>query len=298
MSLRNALQGTEVIIAPGVFDALTALLAEQAGFSAAYVSGASVSYTLLGRPDLGFVTLSQLAEAVERMRQRVSIDLIVDADTGFGNALNMIHTVKTLERAGANAIQIEDQKMPKRCGHLGGKQLITAAEMVGKVKAAVDARTDEDTLIIARTDGIAVEGLSAAMDRAAAYKDAGADVLFIEAPKSAQDMAAVPKHFGGSIPLLANMVDGGDPTVHNAKALHEAGYSLVITAGSLARATTFAAEQLLQDLRMNGTTAGSSEQMLSFAGLNQRIGLPEMLKQSEAYAAAASETQDQAQEIK
>lgn len=294
MSLIQSLQGPEAVVAPGVYDALTALLAEQAGFSAAYVSGASVSYTLLGRPDLGFTTLTQLAEAVERMRQRTALDLIVDADTGFGNALNTMHTVKVLERAGANAIQLEDQQMPKRCGHLSGKTLVSTAEMVGKVKAATDARASEDTLIIARTDGIAVEGVDAALDRAVAYKDAGADILFIEAPKTAADMTRIPQHFGGSVPLLANMVDGGDPAIHNAKALQEAGYALIITAGSLARATTFAAEQVLQRLREDGTTAGSSEQMLSFAGLNQRIGLPEMLEQSEAYAANEVETQDRA----
>jgi len=293
MSLLKALQGPEVVIAPGVYDALTALLAEQAGFRAAYISGASVSYTLLGRPDLGFVSLSQLAEAVERMRQRVSIDLIVDADTGFGKALNVIHTIKILERAGANAIQLEDQKMPKRCGHLSGKQLVSSAEMVGKIKAATDARTSEDTLIIARTDGIAVEGLGAALDRAMAYKEAGADILFIEAPQSAEDMARIVKNFDGTIPLLANMVDGGDPAVHNANALRKAGYSLVITAGSLTRAMAFAAEQLLQQLRIDGTTAGSSENMFSFAGLNQRIGLPEMLERSEAYAPNNDEIQDQ-----
>lgn len=293
MSLLKALQGPEVVIAPGVYDALTALLAEQAGFRAAYISGASVSYTLLGRPDLGFVSLSQLAEAVERMRQRVSIDLIVDADTGFGNALNVIHTIKILERAGANAIQLEDQKMPKRCGHLSGKQLVSSAEMVGKIKAATDARTSEDTLIIARTDGIAVEGLGAALDRAMAYKEAGADILFIEAPQSVEDMARIVENFGGTIPLLANMVDGGDPAVHNANALRKAGYSLVITAGSLTRAMAFAAEQLLQQLRIDGTTAGSSENMFSFAGLNQRIGLPEMLERSEAYAPHDGEIKDQ-----
>lgn len=293
MSLLKALQGPEVVIAPGVYDALTALLAEQAGFRAAYISGASVSYTLLGRPDLGFVSLSQLAEAVERMRQRVSIDLIVDADTGFGNALNVIHTIKILERAGANAIQLEDQKMPKRCGHLSGKQLVSSAEMVGKIKAATDARTSEDTLIIARTDGIAVEGLGAALDRAMAYKEAGADILFIEAPQSAEDMARIVENFGGTIPLLANMVDGGDPAVHNANALRKAGYSLVITAGSLTRAMAFAAEQLLQQLRIDGTTAGSSENMFSFADLNQRIGLPEMLERSEDYAPDVREIQDQ-----
>ncbi|MEP1420501.1 MAG: oxaloacetate decarboxylase [Erythrobacter sp.] len=289
MSLRQDINGPDVVLAPGVYDPLTALMAQQAGFSAAYISGASISYTLLGRPDLGFVSLSQLADAVERMRQRVEIDLIVDADTGFGNALNVAHTVKMLERSGANAIQLEDQKMPKRCGHLAGKQLISTQEMVGKVKAAIDSRTNSDTLIIARTDGIAVEGLEAALDRADVYKEAGADVLFVEAPKTGNDLTIVGQRLSGSIPLLANMVDGGDPTVHNADALHKAGFSLVITAGSLARATSFAAEKLLQTLYENGSTAACNDGMLSFADLNQRIGLPEMLAESERYGPSGSD---------
>ncbi|MEP2736589.1 MAG: oxaloacetate decarboxylase [Erythrobacter sp.] len=289
MSLRQKLNGTGVVVAPGVYDPLTALLAQQAGFSAAYISGASISYTMLGRPDLGFVTLSQLSDTVQRMRQRVEIDLIVDADTGFGNALNVAHSVKVLEQAGANAIQLEDQEMPKRCGHLSGKKLISTQEMVGKVKAAIDSRTSSDTLIIARTDGIAVEGLEAAVKRASAYKEAGADVLFVEAPRAGNDLAKVGQHFAGTIPLLANMVDGGDPAVHNANALYEAGFSLVITAGSLARATSFAAEKLLETLRESGSAAGCDDQMLSFAGLNQRIGLPEMLAESERYGPLGSD---------
>ena len=288
MSLKRALLGTDAVVAPGVYDPLTALMAQQAGFSAAYISGASISYTMLGRPDLGFVSLSQLADAVERMRQRVEIDLVVDADTGFGNALNVAHTVKVLERSGANAIQLEDQKMPKRCGHLAGKQLISTQDMVGKVKAAIDARTSSDTLIIARTDGIAVDGLEAALDRANAYKDAGADVLFVEAPKTGNDLTLVGQRLAGSIPLLANMVDGGDPAVHNVNALHQAGFSLIITAGSLARATSFAAEQLLTTLKEDGSTAACIDQMHSFAGLNQRIGLPQMLEQSETYGPSGS----------
>lgn len=293
MSLLDELNGPELVVAPGVFDPLTALLAEQAGFTAAYLSGASVSYTALGRPDLGFVSLSQLCDIVTRIRQRVSAHLIVDADTGFGNAMNVIHTVKLLEQAGASAIQIEDQSMPKKCGHLRGKELISAEEMVGKVKAATDARTSEQTLIIARTDGIAVEGLNAALDRAAAYKDAGADVLFVEAPQSADEIAVITGQFGGSIPLLANMVDGGDPKIHNAAALQAAGFSLAITAGSLARAMAWAAESVLNSLRSEGTTASRSDQMLTFAQLNQKIGLAEALEQSTAYAPGKSGTRSE-----
>ena len=291
LKLRDALAGPDAVIAPGVFDALTALLTEQAGFRSAYVSGASVSYTLLGRPDLGFVSLSQMAEAVDRMRQRVAIDLIVDADTGFGNALNVMHTVRMLERAGANAIQLEDQQMPKRCGHLRGKSLVSTGEMVGKVQAAVDARASEDTLIIARTDGIAVEGLDAALDRAAAYVEAGADVLFVESPDNAAQIAAIAERFSGTIPLLANMRDGGDPAVHSASAFQAAGFSLIITAGSMTRAMAHAAQTMLAQLKCDGTTAAMGDQMISFDGLNAAIGLPEMFALSETYA-----TTDKAQE--
>lgn len=290
MSLLDELKGPNLVLAPGVFDPLTALLAEQANFTTAYISGASVSYTALGQPDLGFVTLSQLSDIVTRIRQRVSTNLIVDADTGFGNAMNVIHTVKVLEQAGANAIQIEDQSMPKKCGHLRGKELISAAEMVGKIRAATDARRSEETLIIARTDGIAVEGLNSALERAAAYKDAGADVLFVEAPQSPQEMDAIVKHFAGSIPLLANMIDGGDPSVHNATSLHAAGFSLVITAGSLARAMACAAERLLDCLSTEGTTASRSDSMLTFAQLNQKIGLAEALEKSTTYASTQAHT--------
>lgn len=284
MTLFQSLQAERAVVAPGVFDPLTALLTEQAGFSAAYLSGASLSYTLLGRPDLGFVSLSQLVDAVARMRQRVTIDLVVDADTGFGNAINVQQTVKLLEHAGASAIQLEDQQMPKRCGHLSGKRLIGIQEMVGKIKAATDARKSEETLIIARTDGIAVEGIGPALERASAYHEAGADILFVEAPQTSEHFAQITEHFAGKVPLFANMFDGGDPATHNVAALEKAGFSLIVTAGSMARAVAFAAEELLKQLTTSGSTAAMREQMLSFAELNQRIGLPDMLDSSNNYA--------------
>src|SRR6185312_13295915 len=169
-----------ILIAPGVYDALTAHLADQAGFSSLYVSGAGIAYTRLGRPDIGLVAMSEVADTVALIRDRVGSHLIVDADTGYGNALNVARTVRLFERAGANAIQIEDQAFPKRCGHLDNKALVPAGEMVGKIKAALDARSSKETLIIARTDAVAVEGFERAIARALSYQDAGADILFVE----------------------------------------------------------------------------------------------------------------------
>ena len=190
IDLRARLAQKPILIAPGVFDALTASIATDAGFEALYVSGAAVSYTRLGRPDIGLATMSEMADVVRNIRERVETALIVDADTGYGNALNVQRTMRLFERAGASAIQLEDQSLPKRCGHLAGKTLVSANEMVGKIKAAADARADTRTLIIARTDAIAVEGFDAAAERAALYADAGADVLFVEAPQDRAQLVA------------------------------------------------------------------------------------------------------------
>jgi 2-methylisocitrate lyase-like PEP mutase family enzyme len=183
-TLRSRLARKPIVVAPGVYDPLTALLASQAGFMTLYVSGAAIAHTRLGRPDIGLVGMAEVAETLARIRERVTAQLIVDGDTGYGNALNVVRTVLEFERAGANAIQLEDQDFPKRCGHLDGKVLIPAQEMCGKIRAALDARRSTDTLIIARTDAVAVEGLDQALARAAMYREAGADVLFVEAPIS------------------------------------------------------------------------------------------------------------------
>ena len=191
--LRDRLDQDKIILTPGIYDAFGAMMAERAGFEALYLSGASIAYTKLGRPDIGLVTLDELASVVGTIRERTDLPAIVDADTGFGNALNVQRTVKLLERNGASGIQLEDQSLPKRCGHLDGKTLITADEMNGKVKAALDARMDEDTVIIARTDAIGVEGYESAMDRAIGYVEAGADVLFIEAMQNTEQIAGASK---------------------------------------------------------------------------------------------------------
>src|SRR4051812_34960139 len=192
-TLRARLTRKPIVVTPGVYDAFTALAATQAGFATLYVSGAAIAYTRLGRPDIGLVGMSEVAETITLIRDRVAAHLIVDADTGYGNALNVVRTVRTFERAGASAIQLEDQDFPKRCGHLDGKALIPADEMVGKIKAALDTRASRETLIIARTDAVAVEGFERAVERAARYAQAGADVLFVEAPKTPEELAHVVK---------------------------------------------------------------------------------------------------------
>lgn len=279
--MRDRLSRDPLLLAPGVYDALTALLAEQAGFEAVYLSGASIAYTRLGRPDIGLVTASEVADTLQNIRERVSIPVIVDADTGFGNALNVARTVKQFERAGASVIQLEDQVTPKRCGHLEGKALVPAAEMAGKLKAALDSR--RAALVMARTDAIAVEGFEAAMERAERYLEAGADVLFIEAPRSEQEMKAVTQRFAARVPLLANMVEGGKTPVLDAASLEALGYRLAIFPGGLARCLAFAAQEYFAALRRDGTTAAMRSRMLDFQGLNRVIGTPQMLELGKRY---------------
>jgi 2-methylisocitrate lyase-like PEP mutase family enzyme len=271
-------------LAPGAYDALSALLVEQAGFEAVYLSGAAIAYTQLGRPDVGLVTASQVADVVARVRDRVSIPLIVDIDTGFGNAINVKQTVRQFERQGANALQIEDQTSPKRCGHLQGKDLIPVSEMTGKVRAAADARHSAETLIIARTDAIAVEGFSAALTRAEAYLAAGADVLFVEAPQTLDQMREIAAAFGGRVPLLANMVEGGKTPISTRGELEAMGFRLVISPGSMVRAFAFMAQAFLRDLHDHGSTDGSRARMLDFAQINALLGLPELLNEGAGYA--------------
>ena len=279
--MRERLRQKPILVAPGVYDAFGALLAEQAGFEALYLSGASIAYTKLGRPDIGLVSVSEVEATLAAICDRVKLPVIVDADTGFGNALNVVRTVRQFERAGAAAIQLEDQAMPKRCGHLDGKTLVGSAEMAGKIKAAVDAR--KSALIIARTDAIAVEGLAPALERAGRYLEAGADVLFVEAPRSLEDMKRICATF--PVPLLANMVEGGKTPVLPAAQLQALGFALVIFPGGLARRLGHAAREYFEVLRREGTTASLRERMLDFEGINAVLGTPEMLKQGKKYDA-------------
>jgi len=276
-TLRARLARPPIVIAPGVCDGLTATLAEQAGAEALYLSGAAIAYSRFGRPDIGLVSMSEVADTVAIVRDRVALPVIVDADTGFGNAINMRRTVRVFERMGANALQIEDQTSPKRCGHLDGKAVIGTAEMTGKLKAALDARESEQTLIIARTDALAVEGLEPALDRAAAYAEAGADMLFIDALRSDADMRAAIDRLSGLAPVMANMVEGGKTPLRNAAELDAMGFALVIFPGGVVRAQAATAQAYYASLLASGSNAAFADRMLDFDGLNRVIGTAEML---------------------
>lgn len=281
--LRQLLAASDIVIAPGVYDAFSALLATQAEFPALYLSGASIAYTRLGRPDIGLVDMSEVAAVISHIRERVDLPIIADADTGFGNALNVARTVRIFERAGASAIQLEDQAMPKRCGHLQGKVLVDCAEMVGKLHAAQDARRDDSTLIVARTDAIAVEGFEAALERAERYVEAGCDLLFVEAPRDQEQMRIVTERFAGRVPVMANMVEGGKTPLLDAVTLQALGFALVIFPGGLARAVAQAAQAYFASLKQHGTTTPFADRMLDFQGLNDLIGTDELLEQGRAY---------------
>ena len=283
MNFRERLLQNQVVVAPGVYDPLTASLATEAGFEALYLSGAAIAYTRLGRPDIGLVSMSEVADTIALVRDRVPTPLVVDADNGYGNALNVQRTVRIFERAGASAIQLEDQSFPKRCGHLQDKSIIPSAEMAGKIKAAVDARASEETIIIARTDAVAVEGFEPAIERARLYAEAGADVLFVEAPKTREQLAAVTSALGALRPLLANMVEGGETPLSSAQDLGNIGFRLVIFPGGIVRALARTAQDYYRSLHTHGTNEPFRDRMFDFTALNHLIGTPEMLALGERY---------------
>jgi 2-methylisocitrate lyase-like PEP mutase family enzyme len=282
-TLRQRLAEPRPLLAPGVYDALSALLAEQAGFEALYLSGASIAYTALGRSDVGLTTATEVAGVLARITERVRAPVIVDADTGFGNALNVQRSVRTFERAGAAMIQLEDQTFPKRCGHLQGKSVVSTAEMCGKLRAALDARASRETLILARTDALAVEGPDAAFERAEAYLATGVDALFVEALRSGEQMRAACARFAPRVPLLANMVEGGQTPLATAAELGAMGFRIVIFPGGTVRALVHALQGYYASLRAHEGTGPWRERMLDFDGLNAVIGTPELLEQARRY---------------
>jgi len=283
MSLKTRILQPQILIAPGVYDGLTAVLAQQAGFEALYLSGAAVAYTRLGRPDIGLTSVSEMADTMALIRDRVDLPVIIDADTGFGNALNAQRTMRLYERAGANALQVEDQTYPKRCGHLADKSLISQSEMVGKIAAMTDARAKDDTLIIARTDAIAVEGFEAAIARAEAYVAAGADILFVEAPRTGDELQRVADTFKGRVPMLANMVEGGATPITSAEDLQALGFDIVIFPGGIVRALAHAARDYFTSLQAHGSNTPFAHRMFDFDGLNDVIGTTEMLSAGQRY---------------
>ncbi len=266
---------------PGAGNALTARVIEATGHSMLMVSGAAVANTFLGVPDIGLVSLSDLASHVSAIRDAVNIPILVDGDTGFGNAINVVHTIKVLERAGANGIMIEDQTFPKRCGHFEGKEVISKSEMVQKIQAAVDTREDPNLMILARTDSRSVEGIEGAFDRARAYQEAGADFLFIEAPLSNEELASIPKEVPGI--HVCNLVVGGKTPLLGQKELAKMGFSLIVYANVALQASLMAMQTCLQRLHEQGSITGMEDQLMMFKERQQMVNAQHFNDLAEQY---------------
>lgn len=272
--LRQMLNSREKIMAPGAYDAWSAKLIENAGFPAVYMTGYGVSASVLGKPDIGLLTLSEMVTSAKNIVASVNIPVIADADNGYGGSLNVVRTTQEYEQVGVAAIQFEDQVTPKRCGHMEGKEVIPMEEMVAKIKAAVYARKDPDFVIIARTDARAVLGFDEALRRAKAYEAAGADVIFFEAPQSLEEMKTVAKEI--KVPLLANMVEKGKTPLTQATELNEIGYSIIIYPVSLLYNATKAIQEMLIQLKEDETTSTMLDKLVSFPEFNSTIKLDEL----------------------
>lgn len=282
---KNRILSGSPTLAPGAANALAARIIEDLDFEAIYVTGAGIANSFLGAPDIGLVTLSEVADHVSAIRDAVSIPLIVDADTGFGNAINVQRTMRILERAGANAIQIEDQIAPKKCGHFAGKGVVELSEMVGKIHAAVDARADESTMVIARTDAAAVHGLEDAIERAMAYAEAGADVLFIEAPTNRDDLLRLPGLV--AMPQVANMVEGGRTPLLTLDELSE--FSIVLYANVALQAAIFGMTRVLSSLKNTGDLRASLDELAPWAQRQATVRKAKFDALEVRYAASARE---------
>ncbi|HEY2645957.1 MAG TPA: oxaloacetate decarboxylase [Candidatus Acidoferrales bacterium] len=261
--MRTKLQERRGMLVPGAANALSAAIIEDLGFEAVYVTGAGVTNTFLGMPDLGFISLPEIAQHTGAIREAVNIPIIVDADTGFGNALNVWQTVRTLQRAGADAIQLEDQTMPKKCGHFDDKSVISTEEMVGKIKAAVDARAGSDLVIIARSDALATEGFEATVERVQRYIEAGANVTFVEAPQTADDIRKIPTRL--SVPQIVNIVVGGKTPVLGQEELAKMGYGMALYANVALQGAIAGTQAALKQLKTNGRVEPADETVATFA---------------------------------
>jgi carboxyvinyl-carboxyphosphonate phosphorylmutase len=284
--LAELLRAQEPILAPGAYDALTARLIEQAGFPAVYMTGFGTSASLLGRPDVGLLTMSQMVDNARRIAQAVDVPVIADADTGYGNPLNVIRTVQEYELAGVSAIHIEDQVMPKKCGHMENKQVIAATEMTEKIRAAVEARSSSDFLIIARTDARAVEDLDSALRRARAYREAGADILFVEAPQNEDEVAQVARAFP-NVPLLFNWAEGGKTPPLPLERLKELGFRIVIFPISALLTAAKAVRGVLAEIKTEGTPRRIFSDGSPFREFNEMIGLGEIQELEKRFATNA-----------
>ncbi len=284
--LRRLIAGPDLVVAPGVADALHARLVARTGFQAIYMTGAGTTAVRLGMPDVGLLTMSEMVDNAGRIADAAALPLVADADTGYGGPLNVARTVKSFERAGAAAIHIEDQQWPKRCGHLAGKTLIPAADMAAKVRAAVDARSDADFMIIARTDAIAVEGYEAAIERGRRYQEAGADMIFVEAPRDTDQLAAIPQSF--SVPSLFNMSVSGKTPLLPVAEIQALGFSLAIYPNVALLAAMAAAQRALAELRDTGAVTGILEDAMSFTEFFDLVGMAEVQEMEQRYDVGTS----------
>lgn len=282
--LRDLFKSERLVVAPGAHDALTARVIEKCGFPAVYMTGYGQAASHLGRPDVGLICFSEMLARAEAMAEAVSVPVIADADTGFGNAVNVIRTVRLYQKAGVAAIQLEDQVAPKRCGHMIGREVVAKEEMIGKIKAAVDARFDPEFMIIARTDARTVLGLEEALERGLAYQEAGADIIFIESPESVEEMKKINQTITKAY-TLANMVEGGRTPLLPNNELADMGYRLVIYPTASTYMTTKSMFKLMNTLKAEGTTAGLMSEMVPFSEFNDLIGLPEVNALGAKYAA-------------
>jgi 2-methylisocitrate lyase-like PEP mutase family enzyme len=274
-TLRTLLKGDDVVIAPGVYDGLSARLARAAGFAAVYATGGGIARSM-GYPDLGLLSLSEVLDRLREIVHQAHVPVIADADTGYGNALNVRRTVREFERAGVAALHLEDQTFPKRCGHLDDKSVVPVAEMVGKVRAARAAAPDPDLVLIARTDAIAVEGLDAAIERAQAYAEAGADVVFVEAPTSEAQIETIARRL--PVPKLLNMFEGGKTPFVPLARLRALGYRIVIIPSDLQRAAIHAMQLVLGAIRRDGNSRSVADRLVSFAERETIVGTAEYLR--------------------
>ena len=285
--LRRLLQRDEILIAPGVHDPLVAKIVEREGFEAVYMTGYGTTASLLGKPDVGLLTLTEMADRAARLADAVDIPVIADADTGYGNAVNVARTIREYERAGVACIQLEDQVAPKKCGHMLGREIIPLQEMVGKIRAACDARRDDDLMIMARTDARTNFGIDAALERGKAFEEAGADIVFIESPENIDEMRAITSAF--RVPVIANMVEHGRTPFLSSAELREIGFDLGIFPVSSTYVIAKAVTELMRILKRDGTTKAVVDRMIPFEEFNELIGLPEIRDMEKRYATGRDE---------
>ena len=262
-ALRQRMEAPGIVVAPGAYDCITARLVEVAGFDACYITGSGVSMSALGAPDMGALSFGEILDRVRRICDSVSIPVMADADTGYGGPLNVIRTMREFERAGVSAVQLEDQEWPKKCGHEPGRKVASSQEMEQRIRAAADARVDQDVMIVARTDAIASEGFEAALERAARYREAGADILFVEAPQSVAELEAIPARLPG--PHLANIVFGGKTPGLPRERLAAMGFSGIVYANAALQAAVAGMSRVLRHLAATGSLAGVEDALASFA---------------------------------